>query len=93
MGFVANSDDARRRVRDAARIVLFLGHVVDDVPLDVLLLGSRAVDGADDVHLVVLERDVALVHVDDVVRVVNAEDWIRGIPVNIRQPYAGHIHR
>lgn len=58
-------------------------YVVDDVLLllfvAVLFAGRRRplvgvrVDGADDVHLVVLERQVVLVHVDDVVRVVDAE--------------------
>lgn len=84
MGLVADGDDAGHRVRDAARVVLFLGHIIDDVLLHVFFLGSRPVHGADDVHLVVLERDVPLVHVDYVVRVVYSEDWIRGVPVNIR---------
>ena len=49
-------------------------HIIDDVLLRLVLLRVLAVvDGADDVHLVVLEGDVALVHVDDVVRVVDAE--------------------
>ena len=73
VGFVADGDDARIGVGYAASVVLFLGHVVDDVLLGVVLVSARRVHRADDVHLVVLERHVVLVHVDDVIRVVYPE--------------------
>jgi len=70
---VAHGDDARIGVGYAARVVLLLGHVVDDVLLGVVLVRPRRVHRTDDVHLVVLERNVVLVDVDDVIRVVYPE--------------------
>lgn len=48
-------------------------HVVNDILFGVRLVRSRRVHGTHDVHLVVLERHVAFVHVDYVVRVVYPE--------------------
>lgn len=70
---VADRDDPRVRVRDATRLVLCLAHVVDDELLRLVVERARLVHRTDDVHLVVLERQVALVHVDYVVRVVDPE--------------------
>lgn len=73
VGLVADGDDARIGIGDATRIVLFFGHVVDDVLFGVLLVRARRVHGTNDVDLVVFERNVVLVDVDDVVRVVYPE--------------------
>ena len=70
---VADGDDPRIGVGNAARVVLFLGHVVDDVLFSVVLVSSRSVDGANNVDLVVLERNVIFVDVNDVVRIVYPE--------------------
>lgn len=48
-------------------------HIVYNVFLGVFLVSSWHVNGADDVHLVVLERYVSLVHVNDVICVVYPE--------------------
>jgi len=48
-------------------------HVVDDIFLRVRLVCSWRVHGTHDVHLIVLEGHVALVHVDYVIRVVYSE--------------------
>jgi hypothetical protein len=73
VGFITNGNDARIGIGDAARVVLLFGHVVDDVLFRILFVRSRRVHGTNDVHLVVLERNVVLVDVDDVVRVVYPE--------------------
>jgi len=83
---VAHGDDARIGVGYAARVVLLLGHVVDDVLLGVVLVRPRRVHRTDDVHLVVLERNVVLVDVDDVIRVVYPEYWVGGVPVDVVEP-------
>ena len=70
VGLVADGDDARIGIGDAASVVLLLGHVVDDVLFGVVLVRAGRVHGTDDVHLVVLERNVVLVDVDNVVRIV-----------------------
>jgi len=80
---VAHGDDARIGVGYAARVVLLLGHVVDDVLLGVVLVRPRRVHRTDDVHLVVLERNVVLVDVDDVIRVVYPEYGVGGIPMYV----------
>jgi len=80
---VANGDDSRIGIGYTTRVVLLLGHVVDDVLLGVILVRSRRVNRADDVHLVVLERDVVLVDVDYVVRVVYPEYGVGGIPMYV----------
>lgn len=67
---VAYGDYSRVGVRYAAGFVLLLGHVVNYVLLGVFVVGPRHVHGADDVHLVVLELDVALVHVYYVICIV-----------------------
>ena len=71
--FITNGNDAWIGICDAARVVLFFGHVVDDVLFCILFVRSRRVHGTNDVHLIVLERNVVLVDVDDVVRVVYPE--------------------
>lgn len=70
---IADGNDARIRVRNAARLVLHFADIVDDVLLRFVVERARLVDRTDDVHLVVLERQIALVHVDDVIGVVDAE--------------------
>lgn len=70
---VAHRNDPRIRVRDAARLVLGLAHVVDDELLRLVVERARLVHRTDDVDLVVLERQIPLVYVDDVVRVVDPE--------------------
>ena len=70
---VAHGDDTWIGIGYATCVVLFFGYVVDDVLLSVVLVRPRCVHRADDVHLVVLERNVVLVYVDDVVRVVYPE--------------------
>lgn len=48
-------------------------HIVNYIFFRVRLVRPRRVHGTHDVHLVVLERHVAFVHVDYVVRVVYPE--------------------
>lgn len=79
--FVAHGNNPGVRIRYPAALVLVLGHIVDDVLLRLLVLRARRVHRADQVHLVVLELEVVPVHVDDVVRVVDPEDRVRGVPV------------
>lgn len=83
LGLVADGDDPRVGVRDAARLVLLLGHVVDDVLFGVLVPLFGGVRGTDEVDLVELELRVALVQVEDVVGVVDAEDAVGGVPVDV----------
>jgi len=84
VGLVADGDHPRVRLADPTAVVLLLAHVVDDVPLS-LLPPSRTpampCHWADDVQLVVLEGQVARVHVHDVVRVVDPEDRVGAVPV------------
>ncbi len=70
---VADGNDPRVWIGDAARVVLLLRHVVNDVLLRVVFVRSGRVNWTDDVHLVVLERNVVLVHVDYVIRIVYPE--------------------
>ena len=81
--FIAHRYYLRIGIRDAARLVLVFRHVVYDVLLHFLLVaGVRCVHGTDEVHLIVLELDVVPVDVDDIVRVVDAEDGVRRVPVD-----------
>ena len=75
VGGVALRDDAGVAGEDAAAVVLLFVDEVDDEALGVRRVGvlSPVVQRADDVDLVVLEDGEALVHVDDVVRVVDAK--------------------
>lgn len=67
----------------SASVVLFLRHIVDDVLLRILVERVGRVHWTDDVHLVVLELAVALVQVEDVIRVVYPEDAVGGVPVDV----------
>lgn len=89
VGFVADGDHPRVGVGDAARVVLLLRDVVDDVLLGVVVVLVRRVHRADDVHLVVVELRVALVQVEHVVRVVDAEDAVRRVPVDVEDLAVG----
>ncbi len=53
IGSVANCDDSRIRLSDSARLKLFFGNKVDDVPLLSGFVQVGLVDGADDVDLIV----------------------------------------
>ena len=81
MRLVANSNNGRLGVGDAAGVKLLTAHTVDDVLLGVLDAGLGG--GADDVGLVVFPWFVAGVDIDDVVGVVNAEHGVGLVPVNV----------
>ena len=70
---VADGNDPRIGIGDAARVVLLLGHVVDDVLFSVVFVRARLVHRTNDVDLVVFERNVVLVDVDNVIRIVYPE--------------------
>lgn len=82
---ITDGDYAGCGVGDTTRVVLFLGDVVDDVLLGVLIVSAGSVDRADDVHLVVVELRIALVHRYYVVGVVYPEDGVRGVPVDVER--------
>ena len=67
---VADGNDPRIWVGDAARVVLLFRDVVDYVLFGVVFVRSRRVHWADYVHLVVLKWDVVLVDVNNVIRIV-----------------------
>lgn len=81
-GFIADGDYPGVRIRDPARVELILGHVVYDVLLHLVLLRLGHVHRADQVYLVVLKLCVILVYVDHVVRIVDAKDRVRGVPMD-----------
>jgi len=87
-GFITDCDYAGIRLTDATTIILLLGHVVDDVLLQVLVPvpGGAPVPRADQVHLVVLPRHVTLIYVHDVVGVVDPEDGVGRVPVQVVYP-------
>lgn len=85
VGLITDGDDSGCRIGDTTRVVLLLGDIVDDVPLGILLVGARSVHGAYNVHLVVIELSIALVHRDYVVGVVYPEDGVRGVPVDVER--------
>lgn len=77
---IADRYNPRIGVGDAARLVLHFADIVDDVLFRFVVERIRFVHRTDDVHLIVLEREVALVHVDDVIGVVYPEavgEWTR----------------
>lgn len=76
VGLVAHGNNARVGIRDAARLILILRHVVDDILLHVVVFRTRRVYRADQVSLVVFELQIAPVHIDHVVCVVDPEDAI-----------------
>lgn len=55
IGLVAHGDDAWVGIRNTARLVLVLRHVVDNVLLHVVVLCTRRVHRTDQIRLVVLE--------------------------------------
>ena len=84
MRLVAHCNDSRMRLGDATGFILVFGHAVNDRGLFVLR-GQVAlpVNRAYDVDLIILPGLVALVDVDDVVGVVDAKDWVGGVPVDV----------
>ena len=62
--------------------------VLDGDAVDDMLL--QGVLGADQVQLVVLPGQVALIHVNDVICVVNPEHRVRAVPVDKVCPHADH---
>jgi hypothetical protein len=83
MRLCALGDDAGIWVADATRVELLLVDTVDDVGLDEVRPRTPLVQRADDVHLVVLPRLVASIHVNNVIRVVYPKYWIARVPVHI----------
>lgn len=62
---------------DAARFILVLGHIVYDILFHFFIARPWCVHGANQIHLIVFKLHIVSVHVDDVVCVVDAEDWVR----------------
>ncbi len=79
----ALGNDAGVGVGDAAGVKLLLVHAVYDVGLNGLGPGTPLIERADDVDLVILPRLVALIHINDVIRVVYSEDGIARVPVHV----------
>jgi len=73
---VADRHNFGSRTCNPTRVKLFSGDAVYHMLLSGVL-------GADDVELVVLPGEVPLVHVHDVVSVVNSEDGVAGVPVHL----------
>lgn len=74
---ITDGDDTGILALNGARLVFVLRHIVNDVLLGVVFVGAWWIQGADDVHLVVLIGHIVLIHVYDVVRVVYPKHWIR----------------
>ncbi len=80
---IANCDDSRIWLSDSARLELFFGDQVDDVPLLPGFIQVGLVDGANDVDLIIFRWMIAGVHVNDVVSLIDSEDRVRGVPVDV----------
>ena len=83
MRLVADGNHPGVGIGDPARVVLVLTHAVDDIGLHVVAMRARAINGANDIDLVVLPGLVAAIDVDDVIGVVDAEDGVRRVPMNV----------
>lgn len=73
VGLIANCDDFRIRICYSARLVFFSCHIVYYVFLGVLIVGSWHVHWTYYIDLIILELDVAFVHVYNMVRIVDTE--------------------
>ena len=82
MRLVAQCHDLGARLRYPAAVILLLGDTVDDVLLHATYV-PRLVHGTDNVDLVILPWVVAPVDVNDVVRPVDPEHGIGGVPVDV----------
>lgn len=72
-------------IRDPARFVLHLRDIVDDVFLCLVVERARLVHRTDDMDLIVLERRVTFVDVDDVICVVDPEYTVCRVPVHVER--------
>lgn len=70
---VADGDDSGVGIGYPTRLVLFFGHIVNDVLLGILIVRSRHVHGAYYVDLIVFKLNVSLVYVYYVVRIVDTK--------------------
>lgn len=81
---VTDSNNFGIWVGDSARVVLLLGHTVDHILLVVQSVSlTRLVHRTNNVGLVILPRQVALIDINDVIGVVNPEYGIGHVPVDI----------
>ena len=83
MGLVANGNNSRIGIGDPAGVVLLLADAVDDIRFDIVRMGSRPIDGANNVDLIVLPRLVTAVDVNNVIGIVDPKDWVCSVPVNV----------
>ena len=83
MGLVANGNNSRIGIGDPAGVVLLLADAVDDIRFDIVRMGSRPIDGANNVDLIVLPRLVTAIDVNNVIGIVDPKDWVCSVPVNV----------
>ena len=92
---ITNGNYFRARLGDATRVVLLLGHAIDDVLLLCGLGDAWFVNRAYYVDLIILPRVIATIDVDDVVCTIDTKYRIGGIPVYIMHPRgvcgSGHV--
>lgn len=67
---VADGNDPRVWIGNAARVVLFLRHVVNDVLFSIVFVRAGRVNRANNVDLIVFKWNVVLVDVNNVICVV-----------------------
>ena len=76
MGLVTLSYHSWVWICDAARFILLLGHTVYDIGLNISLFSPWLVHGTYYIDLVILPWLIALIHINDMIGVINTEDWI-----------------
>ena len=82
-GLIANGYDSRMRLYDTTIFILFFGHVVNDILLDIGFSGAFAIPWAYDVSLVIFPCQVVNIDVNDVVSVVDPEHGVCRVPVDV----------
>ena len=80
---ITHGDDFRIGLSDATGVILFFRHTVNDVFFLQGFADARLVDGANNVHLVILPGVIAPIDVDDVVCAIDAKQRIGRVPVDV----------
>jgi len=94
---ITNGNYFWARLGDATRVVLLLGHAIDDVLLLCGLGDARFVNGAYYVDLIILPQVIVAIDVHDVVCAIDTKYRIGRIPVYIMHPRGvcggGHVQQ